>query len=85
MNEKIKYGLIGGIIALGVYILIQIITLITLSLSNFCLMCAGILIFLDFIPLFILNIKGWAAYFISAISYFIIGVLIGFLIEKFRK
>lgn len=85
MNEKIKNSLIGGSVVLGIYIILQVITLIILSLSNFCLLCAGILIFLDFIPLLIFNIKGWAAYFISAIFYFALGALVGFLIEKFRK
>jgi hypothetical protein len=85
MKNELKYALIGGGILLAIYIILQIILLIFLSSTSFCLICAGFLIFLDFIPLLILNVKGWSAYFISAIFYFLIGALVGFLVQKFKK
>lgn len=85
MKKEIKYSLIGSLISLVIYILITLISQITFTKDIFCVPCAIGLFFINFLPIYILKIDGWKIYLVSSIFYFLLGVVIGFLVWKFKK
>lgn len=84
MNEKLKYGLIGGSIGLLSYLIISFTFQFVFTRNISCIECGIILFGINFLPL-IFKIKGYLIYFISSIFYFLVGVLIGYLVLKFKK
>lgn len=84
MNEKLKYGLIGAVIGLSIYLISSFTTQFFFTRNISCIECGILLFGLNFLPL-LFKVKGYSIYFISSIFYFIIGALIGLLVQKFKK
>lgn len=87
MENKIKYSLIGGSVLTLIMILFQLITFFFCKSEFLCL----IINFIPTIPgsliglLFGFNLLGFYLILINLIFYFIIGALIGYLVQRFRK
>lgn len=73
-----------GSIFLIIYLLINILFYFIGRNSDFCIICFMIFGISNFLPFSILNIKGWLAILISAIFYFLLGALVGYLIQKYK-
>ena len=85
MNEKLKYILIGGAIGLISYLILESLIWIIGATSSMCLSCFIIMSILDFLSLWILHLKGVLVFLTSAIFYFLVGALIGYLVHRFKK
>ncbi len=81
--QKFKVPAIYGGIFLAIIIISELIILATCKEELFCLGLGLVLA----VPSAIIGIKSgtWLALIVNIIFYFLVGALIGFLVEKFRK
>lgn len=80
-NKKIIYF---GLITMGIYLIISSIVYFIGAKSDFCISCFLTLTIINFLPL-LLKTKGYSLILVSSVFYFLLGALIGYLVQKFKK